>query len=145
MKSVREQVAMLLMASSLVYAGSATAFGFNMGDSFGEGFDFNEGNDLDIGGSRMSWDTPDNVWDTGTSTGKGFSWGGGPRSAPNWGFRDAPPPAYWGMPPQYSMPYYPPAPGYRPQPYYGQPPAPQIYQRPPAPPAPAAAGKGGAQ
>lgn len=125
----------ILAGASLAHAASVSAFGFDFGDSFGEGFDFNEGNDLDIGGSRMGWESPDNVWDTGTSSGKGFSWGGGPRSGPNWGFRDAPPPAYWGMPPQYVAPYYR-MPGYMPQPYAVQPPAPRVYQRPPAPPAP---------
>lgn len=111
---------------AICYGGTVSAFGFNMGDSFNEGFDFDKGSDLDLGGSRMNWESPDNVWDTGTRTHKGFSWGGGPRSGPNWGFRDAPP--TWG--------------GYPPPPVYGwpmMPPPPQqvpVYRRPPAPPMP---------
>lgn len=137
----RPLLALLLSASAVLYGSGAAAFGFNMGDSFNEGFDFDEGSDLDMGGSKMNWESPDNVWDSGTSTRKGFSWGGGPRSAPAWGFRDAPPPQRWAPAPQ-QMPY-----GYGGQPMmvptpYGwapvAPPQPQIHSRPPAPAAPAA-------
>ena len=148
MRKTKKILSVALMGWAAVQVSPVVAFGFDFGDSFGEGFDFNEGNDLDIGGSRMSWESPDNAWDTGTSSGKGFSWGGGPRSGPNWGFRDAPPPAYWSTPPQYAAPYYR-APEYMPQPYYNQPPAPRIYSRPPAPSAPAStsvgSGEGDAQ
>ncbi len=129
-----KRVMAALAGVALLHGGTVMAFGFDMGDSFGEGFDFNEGKNFDAGGSNMSWESPDNVWDTGTTTHKGFSWGGGPRSGPAWGFRDAPPP-----PPVYrSYPYNP----YRmpPPPYgYGQPQAPAappVYSRPPAPAAP---------
>jgi hypothetical protein len=135
----------MLAGAALLYGSAAGAFGFNMGDRFNEGFDFDEGNDLDIGGSRMNWESPDNVWDTGTRSHKGFSWGGGPRSAPGWGFRDAPPP-HWQPMPQ-PMPY-----GLQPMMVptpYGWAPlaAPQlpIYTRPPAPPAPLETPQGAAQ
>ncbi|MBT3309374.1 MAG: hypothetical protein HOL04_08750 [Gammaproteobacteria bacterium] len=136
-----QSFSLMLAGSTLLYASAATAFGFNMGDNFNEGFDFDKGSDLDMGGSKMNWESPDNVWDTGTSTHKGFSWGGGPRSAPGWGFRDAPPPAPWGVPNPYAMPSAVMPPQMVP---YGAPPIrrappsqqPQRYRRPPAPLAP---------
>ncbi len=126
----------LLAATALCYGSVVSAFGFNVGDSFNEGFDFDEGSDLDMGGSKMNWESPDNVWDTGTSTRKGFSWGGGPRSGPAWGFRDAPP-QQWVPAPQ-QMPYGG-QPMMVPTPYGWMPAAPvqpQIHSRPPAPAAP---------
>ncbi len=134
--------------ATLCYGSAVSAFGFNMGDNFNEGFDFDDGSDLDMGGSRMNWESPDNVWDTGTSSRKGFSWGGGPRSGPAWGFRDAPPPRWAPM-----------RQGMQPMPYGGQPmmvptpygwapvapPQPQTHSRPPAPPAPTSQPQGEAQ
>ena len=147
----RRGVVLAVAALLLGGATAVSAFGFNMGDRFGEGFsegmDFDKGSDLDMGGSKMNWESPENVWDTGTSGGKGFSWGGGPNSGSGWGFRGTPPPAYWGYPSPYSMPYSDPrqymAPS-QPMPMpFGRAPAPvpaqpSVYTRPPAPPAPAA-------
>lgn len=133
----QKSLSLWLAAVTLGYGSIAAAFGFNMGDSFNEGFDFDEGSDLDMGGSKMNWESPDNVWDSGTSTRKGFSWGGGPHSAPAWGFRDAPPVQRWAPMPQ-QMPY-----GVQPMmvptPYGWAPVAPaqpQVHTRPPAPAAP---------
>ncbi len=131
---------------ALMVVGRAVAFGFDMGDSFNEGIDFDDGNSVDLGGSRMNWESPDNVWDTGTRSHKGFSWGGGPRSGPSWGMRDAPP-HWWGglwrggpqppmgvAPPDGAMPYGMIPPGAPAG--WGAPPQPPVHRRPPAPPAP---------
>ena len=133
-------------AALLVTSLDLSAFGFNMGDNFNEGFDFDKGSDLDMGGSKMNWESPDNVWDTGTSGGKGFSWGGGPQSGSDWGFRDTPPPVYWRAPPSYPNPYTEPrrfmsAPQHMMTPFGVVPAQPvqqqTVYKRPPAPPQPA--------
>lgn len=135
---MRKRVSLLAAGIMLLTAGSATPFGFDFGDSFNEGFDFDDGSDIDMGGSRMDWETPDNSFDTGsTGTGSGFSWGSGSRrSGPSWGFHRTPPPAYWDYPPpQYGPGYYPPR-RYMPPPPYGWPAPPALQRRPPAPAAP---------